>query len=124
MPVAQRVSSQHETCDIDDYDAVPERFPILLVCPKITSGPTKVVECPQDSKRRTAVLRVLSSQKGRANMGRGRQKAKDAKIARQLKYTDHSSDLRELERELIGHSSVPAQQSEDDGHDRWSDDDD
>ncbi|PKQ14695.1 MAG: DUF3073 domain-containing protein [Actinobacteria bacterium HGW-Actinobacteria-8] len=57
-------------------------------------------------------------------MGRGRQKAKDAKIARQLKYTDHSSDLRELERELIGNSSVPAQRSEDDGHDRWSDDDD
>lgn len=84
----------------------------------------KVVECPQDSKRRTAVLRVLSSQKGRAIMGRGRQKAKDAKIARQLKYTDHSSDLRELERELIGNSSVPVQQSEDDGHDRWSDDDD
>lgn len=57
-------------------------------------------------------------------MGRGRQKAKDAKIARQLKYTDHSSDLRELERELIGRPSVPAQSSEDDSRDRWADDDD
>ncbi|WP_291379332.1 DUF3073 family protein [Demequina sp.] len=57
-------------------------------------------------------------------MGRGRQKAKDAKIARQLKYTDHSSDLRELERELIGRSSVPAQPSEDERRDRWAEEDD
>jgi hypothetical protein len=35
-------------------------------------------------------------------MGRGRQKAKDAKIARQLKYTPIGTDLRALERELIG----------------------
>ena len=33
-------------------------------------------------------------------MGRGRQKAKDAKIARQLKYTNHGSDIRDLEREF------------------------
>ena len=83
-----------------------------------------VVEYRQGSRSRTAVLRVLSSQKGRAIMGRGRQKAKDAKIARQLKYTDHSSDLRELERELIGRSGVPAQQAEDDGPDGWGDEDD
>lgn len=37
-------------------------------------------------------------------MGRGRQKAKDAKIARQLKYTPIGTDLRALERELIGGS--------------------
>ena len=83
-----------------------------------------VVEYRQDSRSRTAVVRVLSIQKGRAIMGRGRQKAKDAKIARQLKYTDHSSDLRELERELIGRSGVPAQQAEDDGPDGWGDEDD
>lgn len=35
-------------------------------------------------------------------MGRGRQKAKDAKIARQLKYAPIGTDLRALERELIG----------------------
>ena len=40
-------------------------------------------------------------------MGRGRQKAKDAKIARELKYTNHGGDLRELERELI--SGAPKQ---------------
>jgi hypothetical protein len=40
-------------------------------------------------------------------MGRGRQRAKDAKIARQLKYANNGSDLRALERELVsGHSDV------------------
>lgn len=61
-------------------------------------------------------------------MGRGRQKAKDAKIARQLKYTNHSGDIRELERELIGGAPVPASAPanvvEDDLYDRWADDDD
>ncbi len=47
-------------------------------------------------------------------MGRGRQKAKDAKIARQIKYGVHGADLRELERELIvgqGASAAPKPQS-------------
>lgn len=57
-------------------------------------------------------------------MGRGRQKAKDAKIARQLKYTNHSSDLRELERELIGGKSSARETEDDDLYDRWADDDD
>jgi len=66
-------------------------------------------------------------------MGRGRQKAKDAKIARQIKYTNHSGDIRELERELIGgapaHSYTPAPVAaavdvEDDLYDRWANDDD
>ena len=57
-------------------------------------------------------------------MGRGRQKAKDAKIARQLKYTNHGGDLRELERELIGGSAVPVEQPEDEVKDRWADDED
>jgi phage replication-related protein YjqB (UPF0714/DUF867 family) len=35
-------------------------------------------------------------------MGRGRQRAKDAKIARQLKYAGAGTDLRALERELVG----------------------
>lgn len=35
-------------------------------------------------------------------MGRGRQKAKDAKIARQIKYTPMGMDIRALERELVG----------------------
>jgi len=41
-------------------------------------------------------------------MGRGRQKAKDAKIARQLKYTAAGTDLRALERELThGTAAAP-----------------
>lgn len=64
-------------------------------------------------------------------MGRGRQKAKDAKIARQIKYTSHSGDIRELERELIGgapaHVPAPvsaAPEPEDEFYDRWAEDDD
>ncbi len=63
-------------------------------------------------------------------MGRGRQKAKDAKIARQIKYTNHSGDIRELERELIGgapvHTPAPivaVVEVEDDLYDRWASDD-
>lgn len=59
-------------------------------------------------------------------MGRGRQKAKDAKIARELKYTPHGADIRALERELI-HSDSPrssAPEEEKDPYDRWSEDED
>ncbi|MFV0634531.1 DUF3073 domain-containing protein [Demequina sp.] len=63
-------------------------------------------------------------------MGRGRQKAKDAKIARQLKYSNHGADLRDLERELISGSaqSTPSVSSVEDTDDtdlyadRWADD--
>jgi len=57
-------------------------------------------------------------------MGRGRQKAKDAKIARELKYTNHGGSLRDLERELI--SGTPSQtttreaEPEDEYYDRWA----
>lgn len=63
-------------------------------------------------------------------MGRGRQKAKDAKIARELKYTNHGGDLRALERELLGTEVVAppvvvvdTKDSEDDLYDRWAVDD-
>lgn len=60
-------------------------------------------------------------------MGRGRQKAKDAKIARQLKYSNHGQDLRDLERELLSDApkSRAAEQSTepDDLYDRWATDD-
>lgn len=60
------------------------------------------------------------------DMGRGRQKAKDAKIARQLKYTNHGGDLRELERELISTNPHPQDKPSDDEDyvDRWADDED
>ena len=66
-------------------------------------------------------------------MGRGRQKAKDAKIARELKYTNHGGDLRALERELLsGHDTAIASaavdtavvEDDDDLYDRWATDDD
>ncbi|MFW2512460.1 DUF3073 family protein [Demequina sp. SO4-13] len=62
-------------------------------------------------------------------MGRGRQKAKDAKIARQLKYSNHGADLRDLERELISGSPAPAPvtppepEEPEDPYDKWADDD-
>lgn len=64
-------------------------------------------------------------------MGRGRQKAKDAKVARQLKYSGPGSDLKALERELIvggsaASAAVPAQTDEidDEYADLWDDADD
>ncbi|MFO7244585.1 MAG: DUF3073 family protein [Actinomycetes bacterium] len=59
-------------------------------------------------------------------MGRGRQKAKDAKIARELKYSNHGGDLRALERELVGAARTApttAVEDEEDLYDRWADDD-
>ncbi|MGA9872252.1 MAG: DUF3073 domain-containing protein [Rhodococcus sp. (in: high G+C Gram-positive bacteria)] len=38
-------------------------------------------------------------------MGRGRAKAKQTKVARELKYSSPSTDLESLQRELSGHSS-------------------
>jgi Protein of unknown function (DUF3073) len=35
-------------------------------------------------------------------MGRGRAKAKQTKVARELKYRNHSTDLDQLQRELSG----------------------
>ena len=64
-------------------------------------------------------------------MGRGRQKAKDAKIARELKYTNHGGDLRDLERELVSHAPAPApvvtrepEPEADPYVDRWATEDD
>ncbi|MCJ7827458.1 MAG: DUF3073 domain-containing protein [Demequinaceae bacterium] len=62
-------------------------------------------------------------------MGRGRQRAKDAKIARQLKYANNGSDLRALERELVSGISDPTTPVEspdpettDDVDEEWNDD--
>lgn len=61
-------------------------------------------------------------------MGRGRQKAKDAKIARQLKYTNHGTDIRALERELISRDGTPVAapvvDEPEDYYGRWADDED
>ena len=40
-------------------------------------------------------------------MGRGRAKAKQTKVARELKYSSPSTDLESLQRELSGGSGTP-----------------
>jgi hypothetical protein len=53
-------------------------------------------------------------------MGRGRAKAKQTKVARDLKYRSHETDLSALARELHGEKSDSA--VEDDAHDdEWAD---
>jgi hypothetical protein len=55
-------------------------------------------------------------------MGRGRAKAKQTKVARDLKYRTHETDFGALARELHGESDSDTEtdQSSDD-HDEWSD---
>ena len=51
-------------------------------------------------------------------MGRGRAKAKQQKVARELKYSSHSTDLDALQRELAGYPQAPdANADEDDDED-------
>lgn len=56
-------------------------------------------------------------------MGRGRAKAKQTKVARELKYSSHGTDFDALQRELSGGSSNGAQTSEraDDNEDDYDD---
>jgi hypothetical protein len=49
-------------------------------------------------------------------MGRGRQKAKHTKVARELKYISHDTDLSQLQKELAG---APEHESPD--YDKWAD---
>lgn len=69
-------------------------------------------------------------------MGRGRAKAKQTKVARQLKYASSETDLAALQAELAGsgtHDDEPVPHTTDDDEadepadalvDRWSDDQD
>lgn len=55
-------------------------------------------------------------------MGRGRAKAKQQKVARELKYNSHSTDLDALQRELGASSTPDSFDSDDDDEDedgRW-----
>jgi hypothetical protein len=59
-------------------------------------------------------------------MGRGRAKAKQTKVARELKYSTHGTDLEALQRELAGAGSIgngadPAEER-DDFDDDWATD--
>lgn len=52
-------------------------------------------------------------------MGRGRAKAKQTKVARELKYSSPSTDFTQLQRELAG-----AEVNDSDSDDSWNGDDD
>jgi hypothetical protein len=47
-------------------------------------------------------------------MGRGRAKAKQQKVARELKYSTHATDLDALRRELSTGSEGPAERDDED----------
>jgi hypothetical protein len=49
-------------------------------------------------------------------MGRGRQKAKQTKVARRLKYHSQETDYQALERELAGLSGVADEEDQYDGY--------
>jgi len=51
-------------------------------------------------------------------MGRGRAKAKQTKVARELKYRTHETDFTALQRELHGGEDRPPESEE---YDEWSD---
>ncbi len=55
-------------------------------------------------------------------MGRGRAKAKQTKVARDLKYRSHETDLSALARELHGQPNVGTDdESAEDEYDEWAD---
>lgn len=56
-------------------------------------------------------------------MGRGRAKAKQTKVARDLKYRTHETDLAALANELHGSDDSPAEEpdSDSDEYDEWAD---
>ena len=54
-------------------------------------------------------------------MGRGRAKAKQTKVARDLKYRTHETDFGALARELHGDNDDNDQVDSNDEYDEWSD---
>jgi len=59
-------------------------------------------------------------------MGRGRAKAKQTKVARELKYSSPQTDFQRLQRELSGTSAEDSDEldGDDSPEDSWSDEDD
>ncbi|HIW68596.1 DUF3073 domain-containing protein [Dietzia aerolata] len=56
-------------------------------------------------------------------MGRGRAKAKQTKVARELKYNTPQTDLERLQQELSGGRTSTSVEEDDDPYGSWSDDD-
>jgi DUF3073 family protein len=57
-------------------------------------------------------------------MGRGRAKAKQTKVARELKYSSHETDFAALQRELSGEPSSNGRSAEEHHDDPYDDYDD
>jgi Protein of unknown function (DUF3073) len=57
-------------------------------------------------------------------MGRGRAKAKQTKVARELKYSSPQTDFERLQRELSGASDADDINDNDGLADEWADEDD
>ncbi|HUH72427.1 MAG TPA: DUF3073 domain-containing protein [Mycobacterium sp.] len=58
-------------------------------------------------------------------MGRGRAKAKQTKVARELKYSSPQTDFQRLQRELSGTGGEESEELDGDGpDDSWDDEDD
>ena len=58
-------------------------------------------------------------------MGRGRAKAKQTKVARELKYSSPQTDFERLQRELSGADTDESNELDGDGaDDSWTDEDD
>lgn len=56
-------------------------------------------------------------------MGRGRAKAKQTKVARELKYNTPQTDLERLQQELSGGRASTRVDEDDDPYGSWSDSD-
>ncbi len=56
-------------------------------------------------------------------MGRGRAKAKQTKVARELKYNTPQTDLERLQQELSGGRQSTRVEEDDDPYASWSDSD-
>jgi hypothetical protein len=57
-------------------------------------------------------------------MGRGRAKAKQTKVARELKYSSPQTDFERLQQELAGSESTAADDDLNGNDGRWADEDD
>lgn len=54
-------------------------------------------------------------------MGRGRQKAKQTKVARDLKYQTFDTDFGALAREMHNSDGTPVEVEDDEFDDKWAD---
>src|SRR6187551_140149 len=86
--------------------------------------PVQVSWCPRENDESPGAPRGGPGTRceGVDPMGRGRAKAKQTKVARDLKYRTHDADFGALARELHGETDTDTtDEAEDDLADEWSD---